>query len=237
MTGKLAVSGGRLVAKGGKLACGCCGTTPPTIHKICGCCFSDQSIVTVSNWPQIESDPDSGYTFEPIFSDMHNAFNGVFAWGTGPNPDYVGTWYALGEEFQDSYGYWFRWYFTIEVICDGDLISLAAFARLEEYYPEVGYMATNGAMAHVLEDNAWGTCCGDAWNAVYGLGSPFPPEWYFKLTSGSPTSGAITVSNNKACRCPDGNCVPTADGSDAICDETGINNCTAAQDDDCNPFP
>lgn len=247
-SGKLVKHAGRLVkaAAAAVASCICCNpATPPTVTKICGCCFSDQSVVTVSNWPQIESDPDSGYTLEEIFSTKHNAFDGVFAWSAAPK--YLERWFAIGETFEDSYGYLFRWYFSVDVTCSDDLIDLVPFARLEEYQlvgydeaenPIYDWVSLDGAAAHTLDNNAWGTCCGDAWTNVAGLGSPFPPQWYFKLTAGSPTSGTITVSNNKACKCPDGNCIPTADGSDAVCDEaTGINDCTAAQDDDCNPFP
>jgi hypothetical protein len=95
MTGKLATSGGRLVAKAGQLGCGCCGTSIRCC-RIGDCCLSTDAVLSVSwstgTWTDMN-------TYEPVTPP------GIFQSGSvtlTPNPDscsWVATIVSEGIEY------------------------------------------------------------------------------------------------------------------------------------------
>lgn len=115
MIGKLAVSGGRLVAKGGKLACDCCGTTPCG-HSDCiddgrypgsgtvayySWCFSNGTQVQVTPFPASTVD----HPYKPIYDLLTGVadYYGTHAYGANAFPHFREVVYGkrvqVGEEF------------------------------------------------------------------------------------------------------------------------------------------
>lgn len=216
-------SGGKFVLKAGKLACTCCG--PPINCQECySCCVSDQSTALLPSLPTLTARNSGGA--DPLddarsaaIVDVVNALTPLtLAWSTlweyaYTSPGFVVTGYG---------GTTYYVYVRIQRNCSSGQWLMDVFY----------YSSADATLRHVvggvLAYYSNMTCCGfRSERQASGGASPAGIHTYIGNID-------VVVQNNKCCKCAGGNCVPTSDGSVAICTD-GINTCTSAQDDNCPP--
>lgn len=229
--------------------CDCCESEEPPNCCKCGshCCWSDQSIarLTISFTGTPGSCGSCGDDNAPVLNGTYD----LPADACTGNPLVTGGWsLEVGTHTcaatDDGRDIIVKYVLSITPVCDEGGLRFTVIQDNHYYESDGVTIAASGVPGGPL-----------SWSVPVGPASPSPPlvsitpdctGWTAPgaapliLWGGSPgckfsplsLDMGLEIINNKCCKCANGDCVPTSDGSDNNDTES---DCTDLQDDDCPP--